>query len=385
MRLGQAKGKETPLSYIVAVLLISFVVLWLLAVLFMRGEDLAAFDLNDGTDSVKSIAGEVKPSSEHGQAAEAIIDFGKQASRLPARKRLKLIRRFMEDMSAGREYVSKFVPVDAGGVPAEWVLAPGIDPSKRVLYIHGGAYMAGSSRSHRNITNRLSEICNAAVLAIDYRLMPEHKRSDGIADCRSAYRWILENGPEGEHGSGEENGSDGASPPDFLLVGGDSAGGNLSLSLAAWVRDEGLRPPDAVVAFSPSLDGSFSSPSIRSNVSSDLMLGPLFAILLKIPRAVRAWLYVLEFRFNPADPVVSPVFGDLSNLPPTLIQVSEAEMLLDDARRYVRKARASGSPALAQSWPHMLHVWQIFYPEVPEAGQAFREVALFLQDLDIID
>ena len=115
------------------------------------------------------------------------------------------------------------------------------------------------------------------------------------------------------------------------------------------------------------------------------MLGPLFAILLKIPRSVRAWLYVLEFRFNPANPVVSPVFGDLSNLPPTLIQVSEAEMLLDDARRYVRKARASGSPALAQSWPHMLHVWQIFYPEVPEAGQALREVALFLQDLDIIE
>jgi monoterpene epsilon-lactone hydrolase len=378
LRLGLANGKETPLSYLVAVLLI-IVVLWLAAVLFMRGEDLGAFDLDDGTDGVRSIASAGKASSEHEKAAEALIDFGKQAARLPARKRLELIRRFMEDMSAGREYVSEFVPVDAGGVSAEWVLAPGADPSKRVLYIHGGAYMAGSSRSHRNITNRLSEICCAAVLAIDYRLMPENKRRDGIEDCRTAYRWILENGPAGE------NGSDGASSPDFLLVAGDSAGGNLSLSLAAWVRDEGLRPPDAVVAFSPTVDGGYSSPSIRSNVSSDLMLGPLFAILLKIPRAVRAWLYVLEFRFNPANPVVSPVFGDLSNLPPTLIQVSEDEMLLDDARRYVRKARASGSPALAQSWPHMLHVWQIFYPEVPEAGQAFREVALFLQDLNAID
>jgi acetyl esterase/lipase len=360
-------------------LLIIIVAPWLVAVLFMRGEDLGAFDLDDGSACVRSMASVGKPSSEHGKAAAAIMDFGRQVSRLPARKRLKHIRQFMEDMSAGREYDSQFVSVDAGGVPAEWVLAPGTDASKRVLYIHGGAYMAGSSRSHRNITNRLSEICGAAVLAIDYRLMPENKRADGIADCRTAYRWIL------EHGPGEENGSDGASSPDFLLVGGDSAGGNLSLSLAAWVRDEGLRPPDAVVAFSPSVDGSYSSPSIRSNVSSDLMLGPLFAILLKIPRAVRAWLYVLEFRFNPANPVVSPVFADLSNLPPTLIQVSEDEMLLDDARRYVRKARASGSPALAQSWPHMLHVWQIFYPELPEADEAFREVVLFLQDLDAID
>jgi acetyl esterase/lipase len=76
------------------------------------------------------------------------------------------------------------------------------------------------------------------------------------------------------------------------------------------------------------------------------------------------------------------VLGDLSNLPPTLIQVSEAEMLLDDARRYARKARASGSFAVAQSWPHMLHVWQIFYPEMPEADQAFQEVQLFLQGLE---
>jgi acetyl esterase/lipase len=210
----------------------------------------------------------------------------------------------------------------------------------------------------------------AAVLAIDYRLMPENRRGDGIADCRTAYRWILENGP------------DGVGPPAHLVVSGDSAGGNLSLSLVAWARDAGLRAADAVVAFSPSVDGTYSSPSIRNNVSSDIMLGPLFGPLLKIPQAIRAWLYLLEFRFNPANPVVSPVLGDLANLPPTLIQVSEVEMLLDDARRYVRKARAAGSPAVAQSWPYMLHVWQIFYPEMPEAEQAMREVQLYLQGLE---
>ncbi len=357
------------MSFLIAVLLI-IIVLWLVAILFMRGENLGTFDRDDDSNAVRSFAGKNGPSKEHGKIVESIREFGEQARRMSKQEQLDSIRRFMEDMSEDREYVSSFIPVDAAGVPAEWVLAPGADSSKRVLYIHGGAFMAGSRRSHRNITNRFSEMTGAVVLAIDYRLMPENRRRDGIADCRTAYRWILENGP------------DGASPPAHLVVSGDSAGGNLSLSLVAWARDAGLRAADAVVAFSPTVDGSYSSPSIRRNVSSDIMLGPLFGPLLKIPQAIRAWLYLFEFRFNPANPVVSPVLGDLSNLPPTLIQVSEAEMLLDDARRYVRKARASGSFAVAQSWPHMLHVWQIFYPEMPEADQAFQEVQLFLQGLE---
>lgn len=357
------------MSFLIAVLLF-IVILWLVAIVFMRGEDLTGFDREGDSGAVRSFAGNNGPSEEHGEIVESIRAFGAQAVGLSKKEQVEYMRQFMEDMSAGREYASDFVPADAGGVPAEWVLAPGAGPSKRVLYIHGGAFMAGSHRSHRNITNRFSEMTGAAVLAIDYRLMPENQRSDGIADCRTAYRWILENGP------------DGASSPAHFVVSGDSAGGNLALALVAWARDAGLRAADAVVAFSPAVDGTYSSPSIRRNVSSDVMLGPLFGPLLKIPPAIRAWLYLLEYRFNPASPVVSPVMGDLSNLPPTLIQVSEAEMLLDDTRRYVRKARASGSPAVAQSWPHMLHVWQIFYPEMPEAEQAFQQVQLFLQGLE---
>lgn len=357
------------MSFLIAVLLI-IIALWLVANLFLRGEDLEQYDRDDDSGAVRSFAGKNGPSEEHRKCVESIRVFGQQARGLSKQERLRFMRRFMEDMSEGREYAGEFVPADAGGVPAEWVLAPGADPSKRVLYIHGGAFMAGSHRSHRNITNRFSEMTGAAVLAIDYRLMPENRREDGIADCRTAYRWILENGP------------DGAGPPAHLVVSGDSAGGNLALSLVAWARDAGLQAADAVVAFSPSVDGAYSSPSIRSNVSSDIMLGPLFGPLLKIPQAIRAWLYLLEYRFSPANPVVSPVLGDLSNLPPTLIQVSEVEMLLDDARRYARKAQASGSLAVAQSWPHMLHVWQIFYPELPEAEQAFQEVQLFLQGLE---
>jgi acetyl esterase/lipase len=239
-----------------------------------------------------------------------------------------------------------------------------------VLYIHGGAFIAGSPNSHRAITSRFSEVAQAAVFAADYRLMPEHRRQDGIDDCQAAYRWILGNGP------------DGPGRPQRLYLGGDSAGGNLALVLAAWARDTGLPKPDGVVGLSPLTDSSYSSPSIRANVRSDAMLGPLFGALLKIPRPLLAWLFALENRFRPVDPRVSPVFGDLSSLPPTLVQVSEAEMLLDDARRYVNKARAAGSPARLQSWPGLLHVWQILNPEVPEAMDAFAQIGDFIRSVE---
>lgn len=353
------------MSFLIFILL-SIIALWLVSILFMRGENLDKFDRDNDPGAVRRFAVTGGSSEEHENVVESIKELYRQGARLPKKKRLDFMRNTLEDMSAGREYASEFVAVDAGGVPAEWVLAPGVNFSKRVLYIHGGAFIAGSRRSHRNITDHFSEISGAAVLAIDYRLMPEHRRGDGISDCRRAYRWILENGP------------DGPGEPTQLVVSGDSAGGNLSLSLAAWVRDEGLHAADVIVAFSPTVDAGYSSPSIRRNVASDILLGPIFGALLKVPRAVMAWLYLFQFRYNPANPLVSPVLGDLSNLPPTLIQASEAEMLLDDALRYVRKARASGSVALAQTWPHMLHVWQMFCPEMPEAKQAFQEVRQFL-------
>ena len=166
------------LSFTVALLI--FVILWLVAIVFMRGENLGQFDSSDDSDAVSSFTDKNGPSEEHGKIVESIRSFGEQARRMSRQEKVGSLRRFLEGISEGREHASEFVPVDADGVPAEWVLAPGADPLKRVLYIHGGAFMAGSHRSHRNITNRFSEITGAAVLAIDYRLMPENRRRDGI-------------------------------------------------------------------------------------------------------------------------------------------------------------------------------------------------------------
>jgi len=286
------------------------------------------------------------------------------------RQMLQFMRDYMEQVPVGRTFDCEFLPVDAGGVAGEWALAPGADPARRVLYLHGGAFIAGSPNSHRTITSRFSAVARAAVFAVDYRLMPERRRRDGIADCQAAYRWILENGP--------------AAPghTQRLYLGGDSAGGNLALVLSAWARDEGLRMPDGVVALSPLTDSSYSGPSIRGNVLTDTLLGPLFSALLKVPRPVLAGLFFLENRFRPVDPRVSPLFGDLARLPPTLVQVSDCEMLFDDAWRYVNKARAAGSPARLQIWPGLLHVWQILTPEVPEAVEAFDRIGDFVRSIE---
>jgi len=352
------------------VLLIVVLVIWGLGLWFRRSEDLTVFDGPLDAAVAESFELPDGPSAEHRHAVGELRLVGSKVEGLSRREMLQFVRDYMEDVPRGKTFDCEFVPVDANGVPAEWVLAPGVDPSRRVLYIHGGAFIAGSPGSHRTLTTQFSVVANAAVLAIDYRLMPENKREEGINDCKSAYRWILENGP-GVKG-----------PPSRFYMGGDSAGGNLSLVMSSWVRDQKLRAPDAVVALSPVTDCTYSAPSIKKNLPTDVMLGPLFGKLLKIPKPVLTWVFILENRLLPNNAVVSPVLGDLSGLPPTLVQVSEAEMLLGDARRYVAKAHAAGSPVRLQSWPGLLHVWQIFHPEVPEARDAWVQIDRFLQDVE---
>ena len=339
-------------------------VAWVLARWHLRGADLSAFD---GPVGERFSHGD-RPSGEALAVVASLGGIAETMKRTPLRGRTAALRKYLDEAFAGRSFDARFLPTDAGGVAAEWVLAPGADPLRRTLYIHGGGFIVGSPRSHRTLTTRFSAMTGGAVLAIDYRLMPEHRRRAGIDDCRAAYRWLLAHGP------------DGAAPAQAVFVAGDSAGGNLTLSLLAWARDGGLRLPDAAVAFSPLTDATLASPSIATNMESDPMLGPMFGPLLRVPRWILLWLGWLQTRINPQDPLVSPVRGDLSRLPPLLVQASEAEMLLDDARRYVAKARAAGSPVRLQTWDHMVHVWQIFNPELTEAREALAQVERFLAE-----
>ena len=339
-------------------------VIWLIQIFYLQGQDLSAFDQPVGQRRSRGDA----PSDEHQAVVASLGGVAATLKGVPRSRHIAVLRHYMDNAFPLNESATRFTPVDAAGVRAEWVLAPNADPRRRLLYIHGGAYTMGSPKSHRRLTSKFSEIADAAVLAIDYRLMPENARMAGIEDCRTAYRWMLENGPSGP------------GPANAVFVAGDSAGGNLSLSLIAWIRDQGLRAPNAVVALSPATDATLGSPSLKRNLPTDPMLGPLFKVLAKVPRPVLLWGGWLQNRLRPSHPVISPVFGDLSGLPPVLVHASEAEMLLDDSRRYVNKAVAAGSPVTLQTWRHMVHVWHIYHPELAEGREAFEEIRSFLQD-----
>ena len=267
----------------------------------------------------------------------------------------------------GVEFKEDIAEFAGQSVTGEWALAKGANPDRRILYIHGGAFTVGSAVSHRAITSNLSKRTGCAVFAPNYRLMPENGRLASVEDCQYVYRWIVGNGPNG------------ASEVEKLAVMGDSAGGNLTLVMSAWARDNGVRPADAIVGLSALTDSVYTSPSIRNNFETDLMLQPLVGPLLKIPTPVLAWLSWSKLKVKPKDPTISPVRGKLAGLPPTLLQASAHEMVFDDSVRYVAKAQKAGTDATLQSWSHVCHVWHMFDKMLPEASQALDEITIFLK------
>lgn len=341
--------------------------LWLVARVFLSGPSLAIYDQPAGQIVGSSSAG-------GGEDQEVLRRLREIQRRMRAgRRSLSLTTLRAATDAAFSELAAPLADsncelrnVLANGVKAEWVLAANADPARRLLYIHGGAFIAGSPHSHRAITTALSGLAGIAVLAIDYRLQPDNSRRAGLADCQRAYRWLLENGPTG------------ATPAADCYVAGDSAGGNFALVLIASIRDLGLRQVDAALAFSPSTDATLTSPSLRAHILSDPFLGPTLGRIARMPRWILAYVTVATTQLLPQHPTVSPVYGQLSALPPTLIQASTSEMLLDDARRYVNKARAANTPAELALWADQIHVWQLFPAVSSAARDALAHAAAFL-------
>lgn len=348
--------------WIIAVIILLVVAATLLV---FRLEDLSHLDRDDHPVT------HATPSEANREVLRRIRELGQASRGLRGKARLTALREHMDSLSEGVKLACEFRQCDSPR--GEWVVAPGSNSRRRLLYIHGGAWAAGSPTSHRTITDRLAQITGAAVFALDYRLMPENRFMDGVRDCRQAYTWLLDHGP------------DGAEPADFMVVAGDSAGGSHTLGLIAWIRDNGLRQADAAIALSPSTDLTLTAPSNRNNIDTDPLLGPVFGGLSKIPLPVIWWATLAAFRVSPTNPVASPLRGDLRNLPPTLIQASDSEMLLDNARRYAARAVAAGSPVTLHTWPGMVHVWQIFVPLLPEAEEAFDDIRAFLKRLELQD
>ena len=267
----------------------------------------------------------------------------------------------------GVEFRPDTITIDGREITGSWTLLKNSDADRRLLYMHGGAFTVGSDISHRPLTVQLARRTGMAVFAPNYRLMPENTRRDTIEDTRAAYQWILQNGPDGQ------------APVSKLTLAGDSAGGNLVLMLGNWARDHADRQADAIVAFSPTADATLSSPSMKRNLATDRMLRPMLSSLQKVPRILLLPAMAKHYGMNPSHPDQSPIFDDLSNLPPIFIQASDSEVLYDDSVRFAAKAKAAKSPVTLQSWGGGLpHVWQIFDDFIPEANAALDEVQVFL-------
>ncbi len=353
---------------IIAVLVAVTAVIWVIAAVFLSAPDHASFDepphdLHFDRSSV---------SAENADVLRLVKEMQNQLRGVSKAKRLFKLRCIFDEGFTGSPSEAEqlgvnITPVDAGGVSAEWIVAPDASTDRRLLYIHGGAFTIGSPRSHRMITSALSKACGVSVLSIDYRLMPEHRRKAAIADSQAALRFMLANGPSGKNHAHK------------VYVAGDSAGGNLTLMLSAWARDEKLEPITGIIAFSPSTDSTATNPSMRANIETDPMLGPGLGPVARLPAPIRSLIVLVAGQLRPHNPLLSPLFGDLSNLPPTLVQVSDCEMLHDDSIRYVNKATAQRSPVTLQIWPDMVHVWQMFQHVSPEARLSIEEVAKFIE------
>jgi acetyl esterase/lipase len=257
------------------------------------------------------------------------------------------------------EVQGRWYPVRTGHIAMEWVVADTADPKHRILYLHGGSWVSGSLSGYRAFLSRVSQAAKAVVLSVDYRLAPEHLFPAGLEDCVQAYLWMQENGPDGKEPAGAA----------YLM--GDSAGGNLALSALLKVRDSKLALPAAVIAISPATDFTCSSPSLLSRAAIDPIINPTM-----VPTLIRTYLGT---NVPPTNPYASPLFGDYRGMPPLLLQVGDAEVLLDDSTRLATHATSQGCEVTLEVWKGMPHVFQGFAPFLPEASEAIAKIGEYIQ------
>jgi acetyl esterase/lipase len=243
--------------------------------------------------------------------------------------------------------------VSARGVPADWLEPDDAEPGRAILYLHGGAYTIGSPTTHRGLAGRIACSSRARLLLIDYRLAPEHPFPAALDDALSSFTWLVEKGYS----------------PGHIAIGGDSAGGGLSLATALALRDRQESLPAALFLLSPWTDLTFSGDSIHTRASRD----PLLEI------DSDGWQVDEYTGSHPVThPYISPLFADLHGLPPAFIQVGSEEILYDDASRVEQKMNAAGVKNQFEVWDGMWHVFQGFAPYVPEAAIAIDRIGAFL-------
>lgn len=278
--------------------------------------------------------------------------------------REKEIKKRVEEGRAGLVELARLAPlfkdsklenVDAGGVPAAWMITPGVAKDRAILYLHGGGYVQGSITSHQDLAQRISRASETKVLILDYRLAPEHPFPAALEDSISAYEWLINN--EGYN-------------PKNLIIAGDSAGGGLTIATLVKLRDQGILLPTAGVCLSPWTDLALTGDSLKLKLHEDPFISPdelMFSSGLYLGKT------------DPKNPFASPLYADFKGFPPLCIQVGSAEILLDDATRLAKRARDAGVEVQLDVWEDMIHVFQAFAVMAPEGTEGINKIGEFIK------
>lgn len=245
--------------------------------------------------------------------------------------------------------------VDCDGVRGEWSVAPGSDRKKVLLYFHGGGYCSGSIKSHRRLVTEAGRAAKMRTLAIDYRLAPEHPFPAQHEDALTVWRFLHKQGIAAQN----------------IAVGGDSAGGNLALSLIARLFEAGEARPACAWLLSPWTDLTMTGATLASRDLVD-------------PLIHKAYLEELADAYAPeptdlTDPLISPLFANMNRFPPMLIQVGSAETLLSDATRLAEAAGAADVEVRLEVWPHMIHAWPVWNAALTDGRLALASAGEFIQ------
>ena len=246
-------------------------------------------------------------------------------------------------------------PLEDGPVRGEWVTPKLFSTARTVVYLHGGGYVAGSPKTHRELGARLALAAEARVLLVDYRLAPEHPFPAAHDDAVAAVRYLLARGVA----------------PGRLVVAGDSAGGALALAALIALRDAGDDLPAGGALISPAVDATLSSRSMSANAAFDYLN----------PGLAHSWLAHYLGDTDPHDPRVSPTHADLTALPPLLIQAGSAETLVDDAIALAEKGGAAGLQITLHVAPGMVHDFHLLAALLPQARAAIRSMAAFVREV----
>jgi monoterpene epsilon-lactone hydrolase len=246
-------------------------------------------------------------------------------------------------------------PVDVDGIGGEWSIVAGSDPSRVLLFFHGGGYCSGSILSHRRMVTEAGRAAGLRTLAVEYRLAPEHPFPAAFDDALTAWRWLRKRGIAAAH----------------IAVGGDSAGGGLTVGLLNRLRYGEQELPGCAWLVSPWTDLTMSGATLASKDAVD-------------PLIHKSYLEELADAYMPAgmdrkDPRVSVLYADLRGLPPMLIQVGSAETLLDDSARFAAAAGAADVPVTLEIWPHMIHAWPMWNARLDAGRRALASAGAFIR------